>query len=57
MSVRVLSEYAHVSMRIGIYAVFPSRKFLAPKAKVFVDFLCKKGVGLLKTALFYIDRC
>jgi DNA-binding transcriptional LysR family regulator len=29
----------HVSMRIGIYTVFLSRKFLAPKAKVFVDFL------------------
>ncbi|MNE90413.1 transcriptional regulator [compost metagenome] len=38
--VEVLSEYK--SVELGIYAVYPSRKHLAPKVRVLINFLVER---------------
>lgn len=38
--VRILSEYEDES-DIGIYAIFPSNRYLLPKVQCFVEFLVK----------------
>jgi DNA-binding transcriptional LysR family regulator len=38
--VELLPEYR--SVKLGIYAVYPSRKHLAPKVRVFINFLVER---------------
>ena len=38
--VRLMPEYR--SVELGIYAIYPSRKHLAPKVRAMVDFLAER---------------
>jgi DNA-binding transcriptional LysR family regulator len=42
--IQILSEYADES-EIGIYAIFPSKRYLLPKVQCFVEFLLKNCSG------------
>ncbi|EON91381.1 LysR family transcriptional regulator [Marinobacter lipolyticus SM19] len=46
--VEVMPEYR--SMELGIYAIYPTRKFVAPKVRALVDFLSDKFSGGLQKA-------
>ncbi|MDX1599745.1 MAG: LysR family transcriptional regulator [Marinobacter sp.] len=46
--VEVMPEYR--SMELGVYAIYPTRKFVAPKVRALVDFLSEKFSGGLQKA-------
>lgn len=46
--VEVMPEYR--SMELGIYAIYPTRKFVAPKVRALVDFLSETFSGELQKA-------
>jgi len=37
--------FAYQSVELGIYAVYPTRKFLSPKVRAFVNFLVERFEG------------